>query len=130
MIEVSLDDGTFLGKMPCEPRWANTPHSIVTRREITRQLNKGLFVSGGDDIVVGFNKHLEMTAASSKRAARLLAKLQQEQSEAKNPDHQGRNDNDTETGQTYSISSEADIADGDFELSAEERARLTTVYRR
>lgn len=125
-IEVSLDDGTFLGVMACEPRWAGTPHSLDVRKAIIRRANDGSFVSRGSDIVLGFKSHLEMEARTSKRSARWLTKMEIEQRqhdhlESMNPDDS--DDEDNSGGCT-------DGDEGCAEIEPDELDGLNTVYRK
>lgn len=129
-IEVSLEDGTFLGELPCEPRWAATPHSIDVRREINRQLSKGEFVASGDDVVFGFNEHLEKTATRSKRAARWLARLQKEKAELNNSLEHNPESDDISNTYVDNLNLNNDFAIDNSELSADELARLTKVFHR
>lgn len=125
-IEVSLEDGTALGVMKCEPRWAETPHSLDVRREINRRLNDGSFVPKGSDIVVGFKIHLEAESKASKRSARWLAKMVVE-----------GNQNDPSPSMTPDNTDDDDIFDGymaaDEEYSAtepDELKGLNTIFRK
>jgi hypothetical protein len=129
-IEVSLEDGTFLGEMRCEPRWADTPHSLDVRREINRQLSKGEFVASGDNIVFGFNEHLEKTAANSKRAARWLARMRKEKVESNYSSQPIQDSDDIDDIHADNLISDNDSEIDDDELSAEELARLTKVFHR
>lgn len=125
-IEVSLDDGTSLGVMKCEPRWAETPHSLDVRREIIRRVNDGSFVSKGNDIVVGFKKHLEAESKASKRSARWLARMVVE-----------GNQDDQSPSMSNDNNDDGDIFDGvmvaDEECSAiepDELKDMNTVFRK
>lgn len=132
-IEVSLDDGTSLGEMKCEPRWAETPHSLDVRREINRRLNDGSFVPKGTDIVVGFKIHLEADSRTSKRSARWLSKMEIEQRQ-----RCASSDNNSENAEIDDISAkymaaEADRSDAEHnnsEFEPDELKGLNTVFRK
>jgi len=123
-IEASLDDGTFLGVLTCEPRWAETPHSVDVRREINRQMNDGSFVSRGSDIVLGFQKHLEIDAKASKKGRRWLARIEIEQRQ--NDNLESMNTDDDEDIYDRYIDENGDLA----ETEPEELDGLNTVYRK
>ena len=75
-----LEDGTSLGELVCERRYSHTEFSIETIREIKR-IGEDSFVGGCDDIPLAYRKDMELAAAKSKRAARILLRLQREQRE-------------------------------------------------
>lgn len=125
-IEITLDDGTFLGVMTCEPRWAESPHSLDVRREIIRRENDGSFVCRGSDIVKGFKRHLESEAKSSKRSARWLAKMEIEQRH-----HSPSQDPDIEDTEADSVFEKFTDGDESFlEDEPDELNGLNTVYRK
>lgn len=125
-IEVSLDDGTSLGVLKCEPRWAETPHSLDVRREINRRVNEGSFVSKGTDIVVGFKIHLEAESKASKRGARWLSKIEIEQRQSSTS-----SDIDSDHAEVGDISDRYIAADDDnSEVEPDELKWLNTVFRK
>lgn len=80
-VECILDNGSSLGTLFVERRWRQTAHSLITRREITRLVNKGV-IKDTNDLPVKFRQHLEIQARKSRRAAAMLAKVRLEQGES------------------------------------------------
>lgn len=93
-----LEDGTSLGELTCERRFSHTEFSIETIRDIKR-LGKDSFGSGCDDIPRAFRQAMEIAALESARAARILLRLQHEQSEA-NANNEVASANTAGTGDT------------------------------
>lgn len=82
-ITALLEDGTSLGDLLCERRYQSTEHGLETRRAI-KKLEKQGVLPECDDIVVGTRRHLEQKAKLSRSEARLLLRLQREQTENAN----------------------------------------------
>lgn len=125
-IEVTLDDGTFLGVMKCEPRWAETPHSLDVRRVINRQLNDGSFVPKGSDIVLSFKRYLEGEAKASKRGRRWLARMEIEQRQHDCFEYTSHDDADDDAISDRSMDEDDDCA----ETEPDELNGFNTVYRK
>lgn len=75
-IEVFLLDGTSLGTVTAEPRWAQSPHDLTLRKQILAAMRKKSFRHfGNSDIVAAFRDELKRRAHKSAKAAEQLARM-------------------------------------------------------
>jgi hypothetical protein len=80
-IEASLDDGTPLGILAVNPRWAGQPHGLITRKRIKDASAHDSLLRSADDAVLAYRTWTAERARAEKSAARELERLRLEQRE-------------------------------------------------
>ena len=131
VIHAVLEDGTNLGYLKCERRYQETEFSYETIKEI-KACGGHSFIAFTDDIPRAFRHHIEKEALKSKIAARILMRLQKEQS-APPADEQESSGVDSEINQSdhnQAISNERiQDDDNEYDKALKDLNGIRNVYR-
>ena len=123
---VLLSDGSSLGVLHVEKRWANTPHTLFTRTTVKKFMTNNSYIKHAADIPIAFMNHVKENAAKNATNQRLLARLVKEQ-EANDISNEFDSDNlqDSNVGnETPSKEPIFDISNKDYSLEEDDLDKL------